>query len=104
MKKTGRRFKSPARRNTAGKENNMISDFFEMLYRRWGLFAIHPILCLVLFLLSLLIYLFMRKCGVSAEILQICKTMTKVFGIATLCICLLLAAATVLLNIAVANM
>lgn len=82
----------------------MITDLFEMLYGVCGPFIFIPLLCLVLFVLSLIIYLFMRRRGASAEALETCKTMAKVFGIMTLCICLLIAAATVLLSIAVANM
>ena len=82
----------------------MISDLFEMLYGFCGPFIFIPLLCFVLFLLSLIIYLIRRRRGASAEDLKTCKNMAKVFGIMTLCICLLIAAATVLLNIAVANM
>ena len=82
----------------------MITDFFEMLYGVCGPFIFIPLLCFVLFLLSLIIYLFMRKRGAAEEDLKTCKTMAKTFGIMTLCICLLIAAATVLLSIAVANM
>ena len=82
----------------------MITDFFKMLYGVCGPFIFIPLLCFVLFLLSLIIYLFMRKRGAAEEGLKTCKTLMKVFGITTLCICLLIAAATVLLSIAVANM
>jgi hypothetical protein len=82
----------------------MISDLFKMLYGFCGPFIFIPLLCFVLFLLSLIIYLIRRRRGASAEDLNTCKTMAKTFGIMTLCICLLIAAATALLSIAVANM
>ena len=83
---------------------DMIFEFIAVIYEYSGLFAILPILCLFLFLIFLIIYLVRRKRGVSPEDLKTCKTLAKVFGIIALCFFLLIAAATALVGIAVANM